>query len=315
MWFKRNKYIILLIVILFAIAIKSTYDLLKDQFGYAKGYYEIKRVCYEKRDLSNEKCKYYPTEEYLERYIKNFDPKEDFKRYDAISFTYGVVEYTNFGALQWFSPLLIIFALVFTIHSDLNSGNFKNKLLRQDFKEYKKSIRKKIYLVSLSTPLTLVFVFLISCLITRFNFNYNPADTPIANDLYTVFRYDYFIVYGAVICLIQFLINILYCDIGLYACFKNKNSFVATIMGYILFIVVNLFIYIVLYCFIINKILGFHELTDYFNISGYWFFRSTPECFGSMALAFIFQFLSSLYIWHLFKDKEKVVIAYENQNA
>ncbi len=314
MTFKRNKFIILSFLIIVFIIGCSFFQYYKDNFSYAKGYYAIKENCYEKKNPNHEYCKRFPNEENLEKYIKTSDPKEEYKKLDTITLTCNIVEHTIFSMLQFFSPLLIIIALVGTIHSDFSSGMIKNYLMRMEYNDYLKKIRKQIFKISLITPLALILIFVISMVVTRFNFNV-PLTEEFKNfAVYDHWKYSHFFLYGFAICISQYFLNILYCNIGLYACLKNKNKLVAIIMGYVLFLLVDLFIYIVVYAFVINKILGFKNLTDIFNITGYWFFDGNI-CLIAILVSFVIQLLSFLFIHLYYRNKEGVIISNEKQTA
>lgn len=86
-------------------------------------------------------------------------------------------------------------------------------------------------------------------------------------------------------------------------------------MGYIMFLIVDIFFYIVIYVLLINKILGFRNLTDFFNITGYWFFDTGPSFLITILISFILQFLSSILIYMYYKNKEEVIISSESQNS
>ena len=117
------------------------------------------------------------------------------------------------------------------------------------------------------------------------------------------------------ICVIQFLISIFYSNIATYCCKKNKNMLVAILMSYIMFLVSMLFVYFIVYFIIINKILGFKELTDYFVISGYWFFDFNIKCIIPVAVSLILSSLSCVLLWKSYKNKESVINEYESQTA
>ena len=258
-------------------------------------------------------CSHFKDEKQLKDYLSFNDPLEKYRNLDAITLTCSIVETTIFSLLQFLSPLLIIFALIFSVQPELTSGYFKNILMREEYRKYKKGLLKKIVIISLTTPIILLIIFLISNLITQFNYHF-PNDISIYA-VYDKWKYNNFILYGLIVCFAQFLINIFYCCIGLYSCLKNKNSIVSTIMGYILFLLADLFIYIVVYVYIINKLLGFKNLTDYFNITGYWFFNVGSSCIYVILISFIIQLLAVLLIKKIYKNKERIIINYEDQNA
>ena len=320
---KIYKYIIFsFLILLFLIGI-SFYQYFDENFSYAKDYYVIKENCYEGLNPHHEYCEewrtYYKTEEdfnsFLEYYIEHFNPKAAFKKLDTITLTCEIVENTYFRYLQFFSPLLIIMALIGTIHSDLSSGMLKNYLLRMKYKDYLKKVKKIILKVSLLTPVALITIFIVSMLITRFNFNFNAIDGLENFAVYEKWKYSNFLLYGLGICLIQFFINILYCNIALYCCRNNKNKLVAIFMSYVTFFLINVFVYIVVYSLIINKILGFHNLSDFFAITGYWFFDDGKSCLYVIIISFILQAISSIFISKYYKNKEEVIKSSENQIA
>ena len=235
----------------------NKYQFYKENFSYSKDYYIIKENCYKKKNVQHEYCKVFTKEEYLESYIKNNNPKEKYKQLDTITLTCCIVETTIFSILQFFSPLLIILAIIGTIQSDFSSGMIKNYLLRMEYKKYLTRVKKQIIKISLITPVSLLIIFIVSMLITKFNFT-----IPTSVDL-----------------------------------------------------IVDIFIYIIIYVLIINKILGFHNLTDFFNITGYWFFDNGPRFLYIILISFILQFISSIFIYLYYKNKEGVIISSESQNA
>jgi hypothetical protein len=313
MFFKKNKYMIVLMVILTIIMIVSFYQFYRENFSYSKAYYQIEENCLNKKNESDELCSRFKTKKQLTEYLSINDPLKKYQELDAITLTCNIVETTMFSMLQFLSPLLIIFALVFSVQPELNSGFLKNILMREEYKEYKKKILKRIVIISFSTPLILFIIFLIANIITKFNYKL-PSDIS-RYAVYNQWKYNNFVIYGLIVSIIQFFINIFYCCIGLYSCLKNKNSIVSTIMGYILFLILDLFIYVVIYACIINKLLGFKNLTDYFNITGYWFFNDGPSCAYIILISFIIQFLAVVLMKKIYQNKERIIINYESQNA
>lgn len=315
MWLKKNKFIVFSFAIVLFIVLISFLQYYNQNFSYAKDYYIIKENCYEGKNPEHEYCKRFVKEDYLEMYIKNKDPKIAYEKLDAITLTCSIVETTIFTILQFFSPLLIIIALVGTIHPHFSSGMIKNYLMRMNYKDYRKRIRKQMIKISLITPVALVVIFVISMFITKFNFNIPMSEEFKNLAVYEPWKYSNFILYGLMICLTQFFINLLYCNIGLYSCIKNKNKLVAIIMGYLVFLLVDLFVYVIVYAFIINKILGFNNLTDFFNITGYWFFDFGIKNSYAILISFILLLISSFVINFYYKNKERVIVSNEKQNA
>ncbi len=308
---KLNKYFLLSIILTFMLIILSFFQFFHENFSYAKDYYKIKEYCYEEKNPKHEYCKIFKDKERLDRYIEVSDPKAIFQSYDAITLTCTIVENTLFSTLQYFSPLIIMFAVLGTIHSHFTSGMFENFFLRQNYKKYLRQMYKSVLKVSLIMPMSLILIFVISTFISGFNFDFSNIDTGLA--VYNKWKYENFFVYGSIICLTQFFISLLYANISLLCCKKNRNKLVAIIMSYVMFIVVDIILYIVIYAMILNKIFGIKEMTDYFNIAGYWFFIDGSKCFVPLIISIILYVVSFIEVKYSFKSKEQVIVSYEKQ--
>lgn len=308
---KLNKFFVLAIILMIILMGYSFYSFYNEYFSYVPQYYKIKENCYEGKNKNYEYCKYHYDDKQLELYIKNWDPKLRYKDFNAITLTCTIVEHTMFSCLQFLSPLLIAIAVLGTIHSEFNSGMFENYLLRMNYKKYLKKTYRIAIKAALITPISLILIFLLSSIFSGFNFDVSQVDTGIS--VYSKFKYSNFFLYGSIICLTQFFISLLYANIALYCCKKHKNTLVAIIMSYIIFLAVDLFIYLVIYVFIINIIMGFKNLTDYFNITGYWFFNNSNDGIAFLIIAFILQLVSFIVLFRSYRKKGKVIEAYEKQ--
>ena len=151
----------------------SFFQYYNENFSYSKDYYIIKENCYEKKNINHEYCKKFlleKTDKYINEYIENVDPVKKYKKIDAITLTSEIVENTFFSTMQFLSPLLILIAFIGTIHSEFSSGMIKNYLMRIKYKNYIKKIGKLTIKVSLITPISLIIIFLLSMIFTKFNF-------------------------------------------------------------------------------------------------------------------------------------------------
>lgn len=314
LFLKKYKYFVLSIILMFILIVCSFIQYYNETYGDIKSYYKLKKVCYEKKNMDDPLCtKYKGHEEYIEIYLKTADPVKKYKEQDAITIISTIVETTFFWYLQWISPLIIAVAVIGTIHSEYSSGMFQNYLLRMDYKKYLKKNYKISIAGALIMPISLIFIFIVCTIISGFNFNVADAVTNTA--IYNSGKYSNFILYGSMISLIQFLISLFYSNIAIYRCKKNKNTLVAILMSYITFIVSMIFVYLFVYALLINKMLGFKELTDYFIISGYWFFDFDIKCIIPVIVSLILAVLSYLFIKKSYKNKEEVINEYESQTA
>lgn len=309
---KIQKYFILGIVIMMTIIIISFFQFFKENFSYVKGYYEIKEYCYEKANPNHEYCQRFKDENNLKKYIEQNDPKKVYSEYDTFTMTCTIIQHTIFNVLQYFSPLLIAIVILGTLHSEFSSGMFENYLMQMDYKKYLKKVYKIALKASLLTPLSLLLIFVISSILTGFNFDYSEIDTGLT--VYNEWKYSNFFLYGFMICMMQFFISLLYSNIALYCCKRNKNKLVSIIMSFVMFLVVDIVIYIIIYAFLLNNVFGLKGLTDYFNIAGYWYFNYDSNLtFVSVLISFFLQTISFVILYNSYKNKEQVILSYEKQ--
>ena len=309
---RKNRYFIVGICLMILLISTSFFQFFHETFGYANEYYEIKEYCYEKTNVDHEYCKYFKDDKILEQYIKQNDPKAVYEQYDAITLTCSIVQHTIFNILQYFSPLLIAIIVLGTVHNKFSSGMFENYLLNMNYKKYLRKNYKIALKASLVTPISLLIIFLISSILTGFNFDYSNVNTNLT--VYNDWKYEHFYLYGFMICVIQFLISLFYSNIALYCCRKNKNMLVAIIMSFVMFIMADIIIYILLYGIILNNLFHVIGMSDYFNIAGYWYFNQNSNCVLFIALiSFILQAISFIVLYNSYKSKEQVILSYEKQ--
>lgn len=302
MYFKKNKYFIITYIIVILIILFSFYQYYDEHFSHSKNYYDIKENCYMKKDVKAKECQTFKDEEQLNVYIEVNDPQKLYQELDTIKLTSSIVRYTIFNVFQYLSPLLIIFVVVASLHDEFSTEVKKNNLLKEKYKDYIKEKYKVVIKAALIFPIALLIVFLLSCFITKFNFNVAEETKNIA--IYNEWKYNNFLVYGFSIVIIQFFISLLYGNIALLGIKRNRNMFVSIIISYLMFVVVYMFIYLVIYAIIINKIFGFKNLTDYFNITGYWYFDNGPYFLYIIPLSIIFFIISKITLFFNYEKKK-----------
>lgn len=308
---KYNKYFLLGSVLVLILIGISFFQFYYENFSYVSDYNKIKEYCYEEKNPEHEYCKMFKNEKSLNSYIQISDPYKLYKKYDAITLTSEIVRHTIFNTLQYFSPLIISLIVIGTVHNFFTSGMFENYLLRIKYKDYLKKNYKIAVKSALIMPISLILIFIISYILSGFNLDLSNVDTSLS--VYNKWKYDNFFLYGFIICLIQFFISLLYANTALCCCKQNKNKIVAIIMSFIAFIVIDIVVYIGIYIIFLNKFLGIKELSDYFNIAGYWFFDEGSNLLIPLVISFLLQLISFIFVVKFFKKKEQVVLAYEKQ--
>lgn len=312
--FKINKYFYLAIIIMLIIIFLSFFNYAKGHFNGILEHNKIIENC-DTIETDYYYCKWFYNNEALETYKQKDINRglENYLKMDAITLFSEIIQHELFSMLQFISPLIIMIAIVGVIHKEINTGYIKNILLRNKYKDYIVSIIKKCCKVALIIPLSILFVFVISCLITRFNFNVNDFVKMTA--VYDQFKYNNFFLYIITIMLVQFLVSFVYSILGVVSALKNKNTLVAILLGYIYFLLLVVIIYLGVYVIFVNKLLGFTNLTEYFSITGYWFFDGNINLFAIIIISFILFILSLIFLYFKVKDKEKVIINVEKQNS
>jgi len=310
-YFKNNKVIFAVIFIIAFIIFYSFFKYFKDNYMYADSFYKLEEKCFSDEAKNYKFCSSFSSRKKMKKYFEFNNPKNKFARLDAITLTCEIVENELFSMLQLLSPLLIIISVGSIINNIFSSGMFKYYLTRMNYKFFLKRIFKKILKIAMIAPSSLILIFIISCFITKFNFNVDEVTKNIA--VYSEYKYHNFALYGIVICILQYLMSIAHGTISLFCSIKNKNPIISMIVAYVTFILEYLFIYIVLYAIIINKIFGLKGYTDYFNITGYWFFNDNINYLLLILIASLFAGINFAYIYYKLLNKEKVVIEHEKQ--
>ncbi|MBS7020854.1 MAG: hypothetical protein KH135_03155 [Firmicutes bacterium] len=322
LFLKENKYILLVaFLLLFLIGI-SFYQYFKEHYGYRTYYYQVKEECTNKKNKTSQLCSRFldnkdssghvVSYEYaLGNYLEAHDPKKNFEALDAVTLTSEIVENTHFSLLQFLSPLFICIAVVGTIHREFRSGIMYHYSTRMKFQTYFKKCMKKIGLIGLLIPSSLLIVFLLSLLITNGQFHIAESTKNLA--VYFDWKYNHFLLYGSMICFIQWILSMCYGLIAFVCCFQNKSSLVSMILGYVFNLIMILIISILFYGLLLNKLFGMTELSEYFNLTGYFFFNQPMNYFVLCGIPILLLVLLFGYVYLNYHKKAKVFLCYEKQ--
>lgn len=309
-----KKTLVFTTIFLFIFTLLSFYDYYSLEFSYTNDYYKIIDKCGESGSEPNNKlCYWYKKDESVKRYKIENDPTAKYKQLDAITLTCYIVEQTTFRNLQLLSPLFIAIIVISNIHKEISSGMVKNYLTRINYKKYLWKNLKLLGIVSLIFPLLLCFTFSISCIVTKFNFNYPSTITN--NAVYTSFKYNHFFLYGMLICLFQYFLSFAFGALALAFGKNNKNILVSIITSFIYIILIVIFINVVIYALVINKIFGIKNLSEYFMVTSYWFLDKGSNIFLMAIITFLFLIFSLLVYYLSYKNKERFIIENEKVTA
>lgn len=311
LYLKNNKYILLILFTMIIMALLSFYNVHNDRFGYVDGYYKIKEKCTGEND-TDEICRIVPTKELLKTYLESSNPEKIKKDLDPIFLTSEVIFENIFFSLQILGPLLIIFATTFTIQPYLNSMVFRDYYMREGEKNFKLRLYKKVFLISLIIPFSLLFIHIISLI--YLNFDYSYVNEYVKNiSFYFKEKYDYYFIYGACVLLIQFLMSIFYSNIAIIFMYKNKKTLSSFVYSSIFMLFLVVFLYVFIRDYLLFNVLQLNFPGHYLGIISYFYFDSVKGVLVALIISFTLSITSFFIVKKVYKHKERLIFNYEGE--
>ncbi len=239
-------------------------------------------------------------------YAKNYLFFDDVNRFSFwdYSFHQGIAT-----ILMFLLPILISFISLFDLSRKLKGSYLKNCLLRE---RYEKFMIKEIVLSYLKAIIPFIVGTGTIFIIGSFLFKENISNTEYA-DLFSGFIYNnsyspYYHVFISMILLILFICFIVNLGVIIFRVIRNYNITVVltficlNVLNYVMSIIFTLCSYFVSY--------EFNDILDNFNIySGY--LGGYYINFNLIVILVLF-IISSIVVWVLYKDKERVVMDFEH---
>lgn len=298
---KKNYIAFLCIFVLIGIICYGFYDYIHMYYGYD---YDKVVDTYEK---SLKKCNTgeIDDKEYCKNLAYPLSPKEEFELLDAKTLFFEVL-YHHCETICFILPLIVMIIFLSIVHKDFSSGMIRNCFMRESLEEYKNKINKKILKVSFLIPLCIFLIFIVSCILTGFNFKVDSSVYDIS--VYVKWNYDNMFLYLILNYITIVFMSVFYCNIACCFINKNKNLFIVAIISYITwFILVFLFSSLPLITtsdFWVNR---------YFNILDYWHYYDTlSKCWFGFILSALILAISSFVIREcVFRNKERIIIENE----
>lgn len=229
-------------------------------------------------------------------------PKLDFYSMFFSTFAQG------YHSITFIIFLLIIIPTVLKMNRFLKNNSFKNYLSRQS---YKKTISNLLLNSSKSVlilPILTIIAFVV-CYLCTGNFDYENAlqggyvtwsQETMTNPFIFALTYIFRI----------FLLSILYVNIAICVCKKNHNFFISTIISYLLFLGIEIFLEV--FCnMIISNIIFKSDFGVVFNILSIFSLFDYYGLVYSILIPIIFVLISMYIVYSKYKDKEKIIIECE----
>jgi len=271
----------------------------KEYFNFCKKYLNSSREEKEKLELT-----------YGEIYGLTNEDCIDITKYDVPSnsafyiYLHIIENGISSIVIPFFIPAIIIFPYVYIITKKFRSGEIKNYLLRDNYKNYIKRIFKISYSNIMILPLILIVIFLFCCFLTK---NINPLadihsmtlDPNIA--IFNNYKNPiYYIIYILIV-----ILNVgMYNNVALIITSKNKNFLSSYIESFLI-------IYII-WC--ISEIIIGNAFQKFFNIGAGNFsllniykWSSVNNITAYLIINLTWYILTLIISIHCYKNKEKIV--------
>lgn len=207
--------------------------------------------------------------------------------------------------------LFITVPSIGVVCSFFKNNILKNALTRQSYKKVMIKLFIKAYKPALILPILTIIAFAV-CFFSTGNFDFNNA---IQGNLvsWNIDSIKNPILFMGIYTLRIFIVSLVYINISLLICKKNHNFVVATILSYLCFIGIEIFLEVVcnLLIFtvilksgfgIVLNILAIFSLFDYYGLM------------YSILIPFLFLIVTTILVYCNYKNKEKLIIECEKSN-
>lgn len=249
-------------------------------------------------DETVEECLENPDEDYCQYYQHKVLPPDTISEYFCIF----IVRKATM-VLQFIFPFLVIIVSIQRFFKKMKGGYLKNTLTRMSYNKY--FIRE--YLYSFKGVLLLIFCILLGlCFAYSISGHFDAQLT--IQDHYPEGFLRLWQLENIVIFFICYFLNlcchsIFWVNLGVLCCKKNDNFFVASIAGYVLYLILFIFFEVV-----VGNILFKDSIyQSCFNFSGAWVYNS-ESLFPMLLVGIGLAVISTLVVFISYYNKESVFI-------
>lgn len=283
---------------------------------FYKNYDEMKAKC--KDSYEYDICKKYAIsdKESYEREVKN-NIYERRKELDIRELGFTTLEFYLFYYVSIFMPLITAILVCPMVLRDTNTGFYEHVLSRKDYKKYILDKIKSISIYALIQPLSILTIFIISGILTKFNFSLKNFTPGLA--IYSLFKKNHFFFSIFLMMLLSFLTNFIFGIISAMVSIKEKSSVVAIIKSYLLCVVLVLSDYFIsvmlIHSIIPSSIIAEESLPPSFDVLTYYILdknMSFPLAFSNILLLLV---ISCLVFIKKYRRKENFYAAIERENT
>lgn len=307
-FFENNKIVFVMLFVLIFITFYSTFSYIETYYSYdydamLEFYNQDVQKC-ERGESSAEWCSS------LEVPLKPMDELS----YCGAKYMFLSVLNLDFGDIMCLGLPVIIFIMVISkFHSIFSSGSIKNVLMRESFKKYKYKMDKTIIKISLIVPLFIFVLFLICCIMTRFNFDVPTSLSQYA--FYDKWIFDNMMLYLTIHYIYLFFGCIFYGNIACCFVNKSKKMIISVFYSFLsLWAIFTIFTRLQRIDVIYNLDSVIPHLYRYLNIFDFFTLCNIEESiYGHIIVAIILAGLSYMVRCFVFRNKERVLIESEKE--
>lgn len=232
---------------------------------------------------------------------------------DTISVMTQLLINEDLCRIQLLAPIILFLLSGYSFSREYSTGFYKNKLTRMTYVNYLKSVLKSAYKNLYILPLFILVLFIASFIvsghfdiqstISYWGSEYIPLDLKYIENVFPFL--------GVV--LINILLNsIFYVHLILIMLKKNHNLLLGILTAYLSFIFCNIFFEIFIGVFIGETLLNISQISNVFNLFNYWVYDSIFNLGFYTLFCFLLAVGSFIFLLHVYKNKEGVIIESEN---
>ena len=296
-FFNKNKYFILVFIVIIGMIIYSFIDYDKFVKNYTNAIENTISEC--KINTIPER------QEYCNNILKeNINPKPGF--YYNYFEIYSRLDFLEYGL--FFS---VTIPIIYFITKTFKNRHIIYELTRETYKKFKTNLFKKAYLYSLILPL-IILIILVATIIYSGGLTLNPYYDQEMNDIVVKATNPYF--YVTTIVLRALILGIIYANIALIVSRKNHNFYIAVILSYLASVGTEIILEGVIGRLIFYEIFKIDSMMIYINIVNI-LSLNLEKGYLCIYLPLILILVVSTFIAKLmYKNKEKLIIDCDKNN-
>lgn len=296
-FFNKNKYFILVFIVIIGMIIYSFIDYDKFVKNYTNAIENTISEC--KINTIPER------QEYCDNILKeNINPKP--------GFYYNYFEiYSRLNLLEYGLFFIVTIPIVYFVTMTFKNRHIIYELTRETYKKFKTNLFKKAYLYSLILPL-IILIILVATIIYSGGLTLNPYYDQEMNDIVVKAINPYF--YITTIVLRALILGIIYANIALIVSRKNHNFYIAVILSYLASVGTEIILEGVIGRLIFYEIFKIDSMMIYINIVNI-LSLNLEKGYLCIYLPLILILVVSTFIAKLmYKNKEKLIIDCDKNN-